>query len=44
MEHLKVTCMGKSLKANSKALFILAKLSKTIKKESPLKTKYIKVN
>ena len=44
MGRLKVACMEKSLKANSKALFILAKLSKKIKKESPLKTKYIKVN
>jgi hypothetical protein len=33
MEHLKVTCMEKSLKENSMALFIQAKLSKKIKKE-----------
>ncbi len=35
MEHLKATCAEKSLKADSKALFIEAKLSKKIKKESP---------
>jgi len=35
MEHLKVTCMEKSLKASSRALFIQAKLSKKIKKEKP---------
>ena len=35
MENLKVTCADKSLKADSKALFIKAKLSKKIKKESP---------
>ena len=35
MENLKVTCAETSLKADSKALFIQAKLSKKIKKESP---------
>jgi hypothetical protein len=33
MDNLKVTCMEKSLKASSWALFIKAKLSKKIKKE-----------
>ena len=35
MEHFKGTCMEKSLKASSRALFIQAKLSKKIKKEKP---------
>ena len=35
MGRLKVTCAEKSLKANSKALFIQAKLSKKIKMEGP---------
>ena len=44
MDNFRVPCMEKSLKANSKALFILVKLLKNMMMEASQNKKYIKVS